>query len=284
MVRTAALMTVLTGLLMIVGVIAGYVTGIDVSLTLGLFVVLAIVMNLSMYWFADKWVLRMYKAKLVSEEERPELHQMVAKLAKSAGLPKPKVAIIPIDTPNAFATGRSPSHSVVAVTKGATELLDNDELEAVLGHEMAHVRNHDMLTNTMAAIIGSVITYVLYFSVFSGGSSDRKNNNGLLAVLGLVTIPFAAMLVRLSISRGREYAADYDGSKISGKPLQLANSLRKLEAAAKARPLRGGNPSTSHLFIVNPFSGGTVANFFSTHPPTAQRIARLENLAKNLSS
>jgi len=278
--RTALLMALLTGLLMLVGVAAGYILGVSVTYTLGLFVVMAIIMNLSMYWFADRWVLSIYRAKIVSEAEQPKLHQMVASLASSAGLPKPKVAIIPLDVPNAFATGRSPSHSVVAVTQGAMNLLDEDELKGVLGHEMAHVKNRDMLTNTMAAIIGSVITYVTYFSMFGGGRRDRDGGAGLLAILAVILIPFAAMLVRLSISRGREYAADEDGAKVSGKPLALANALQKLESAAKNKPLRQGNPSTAHMFIVNPFSGVTVASLFSTHPPTQLRIARLESLAK----
>lgn len=280
--RTALLMGVLTGLLLLVGAIAGYVTGIDASYTMGLFLVMAVVMNLSMYWFADRWVLRMYRAKLVSESEQPKLHEIVSRLASNAGLPKPKVAIIPMDVPNAFATGRSPSYSVVAVTKGAVELLNDDELEGVLGHEISHVKNRDMLTNTMAAIIGSVITYVLYFSVLSGGSTNKKGNSGLLAILGLVTIPFAVMLVRLSISRAREYGADEDGAKVSHKPLALASALKKLESAAKNRPIKQGNPSTAHMFIVNPFQGVKIAGLFSTHPPTQQRIARLENLAKTL--
>ncbi len=279
--RTALLMGVLTGLLMLVGVVAGYVTGMPITYTLGGFVIMAVIMNISMYWFADRWVLSMYRAKIVSEAEQPKLHQMVASLALSAGLPKPKVAVIPLDVPNAFATGRSPSHSVVAVTKGAMELLDDDELEGVLGHEMTHVRNRDMLTNTMAAIIGSVITYVTFFTMF-GNRRGRDSGAGLIAILAVVLIPFAAMLVRLSISRGREYEADAGGATVSHKPLALANALRKLESAAKNRPLRQGNPSTAHMFIVNPFSGVGVASLFSTHPPTQQRIARLESLAKTL--
>ena len=274
-------MGVLTAMLLLVGVAAGYLTGVPIAQSLGIFVVISIVMNISMYWYADKWVLSMYKAKLVGEAEQPKLHDMVSRLASNAGLPKPKVAIVPMDAPNAFATGRSPTHSVVAVTKGAMELLDDEELEGVLGHEISHIKNRDMLVNTMAAIIGAVITYVTYFTMFSG-RRDRDSGAGLLALLAIVVVPFAAMLVRLSISRGREYGADEDGAKVSRKPLALASALRKLESAARNRPIRQGNPSTAHMFIVNPFQGVNIASLFSTHPPTQQRIARLENLAKIL--
>ncbi len=279
--RTVLLMGVLTAMMLVVGVVAGYVTGAPISQTLGIFVVISIVMNLSMYWFADRWVLGMYRAKVVSEAEQPKLHAMVNRLAQNAGLPRPKVAIVPMDVPNAFATGRSPTHSVVAVTKGALELLDDDELEGVLGHELSHVRNRDMLVNTMAAIIGAVITYVTYFSMF-GNRRDRDGGAGLLALVAVIVIPFASMLVRLAISRGREFGADEDGAKISHKPLALASALKKLETAAKEKRLQHGNPSTAHMFIVNPFQGVSVAALFSTHPATAQRVARLENIAKTI--
>lgn len=279
--RTALLMGMLTGLLLLVGLVAGYITGISITYTLGIFLVMAIAMNLAIYWYADKWVLKLYRAKFVSEDEQPRLHGIVEKLASNASLPKPKVAIIPVETPNAFATGRSPSNSVVAVTEGAMKLLDDEELEGVLGHEMAHIKNRDMLINTMAAIIGAVITYVMYFSMFSGGRRDRDGGGGLLAILALVTIPFAAMLVRLSISRGREYGADEGGAKISKKPLALASSLQKLESAVHSRPMQQGNPSTASMFIVNPFKGTSLTSLFSTHPPTKERIRRLEEIAQN---
>jgi heat shock protein HtpX len=281
MARTALLMGLLTALLLLIGVAAGYLTGIPMTYTMGIFLMMAVVMNVSIYWFADRWVLGMYRAKIVSESEEPELHQMVSRLAQSAGLPKPKVAVVPVDVPNAFATGRDPSHSVVAVTKGALDLLEDDELEGVLGHEMAHIKNRDMLVNTMAAIIGAVITYVMYSAMFAP-RRDRDQGAGLLALLALVTIPFAATLVRLAISRGREYGADEDGAKVSRKPLSLASALRKLESSAKNRPMQQGNPSTAHMFIVNPFKASSLVALFSTHPPTQERIARLENLAKSL--
>jgi len=275
--RTALLMGMLTGLLMLIGLAAGYITGINVTYTLGIFLSIAVLMNLLIYWYADKWVLKLYRAKIVSEAEQPKLHQMVARLASSARLPKPKVAIVPMDTPNAFATGRSPSNSVVAVTDGAMKLLNDDELEGVLGHEFAHIKNRDMLINTMAAIIGAVISYVMFFSLFAGGRRDRGGGGSALALIGIVLIPFAAMLVRLSISRGREYGADRDGASVSRKPLALASALRNLQSAAKNKPMERGNPSTSHMFIVNPFK----KEFFSTHPSTEERIRRLEEMAKS---
>ena len=273
-------MGVLTGLMLLMGLVAGYLTGVPITYTLGIFLVMAVLMNMAIYWYADKWVLRLYRARVVSEAEQPKLHAMVSRLASNAKLPKPKVAIIPVDAPNAFATGRSPSNSVVAVTQGAMKLLDDEELEGVLGHEIAHIKNRDMLINTMAAIIGAVITYVTYFSIFSGGRRDREGNAGILAILAIILIPFCAMLVRLAISRGREYGADEEGAKISRKPLGLANALRKLESAARGRPMQQGNPSTAHMFIVNPFAGVRLSSLFSTHPPADERIRRLEKLAE----
>jgi heat shock protein HtpX len=170
---------------------------------------------------------------------------------------------------------------VVAVTDGAMKLLNEEELEGVLGHEISHVKNRDMLINTLAAIIGAVITYVMYFSMFTGSRRDREGGAGWLAVLAIIFVPFAAMLVRLAISRGREYGADEGGAHVSRNPQSLANALRKLESAAASRPMQGGNPSTSHLFIVNPFRGVNLLSMFSTHPPTGERVRRLEGMAKS---
>ncbi len=266
--RIALLMGMLTGLLLVMGLVAGYLTGTNLVFTFTFALIMAVVLNISMYWYADRWVLRLYKAKIVSEAEEPELYNMVEHLASSACLPKPRVAIIPTDTPNAFATGRSPSHSVVAVTQGAMRLLDKDELEGVLGHELAHVKNRDMLINTMAAIIGAIITYVMWFSIFAGGGRRRDGGGGILAILALIMIPFCAMLVRLSISRGREYGADRDGASISRKPFALASALRSLQSAVRNRPMQGRNSSTAHMFIVNPFAKVSMRGLFSTHPPT----------------
>jgi len=273
-------MGVLTAMLMLVGFAVGALTGVPIVYSLGVSLVMATVLNMFMYWYADKWVLKLYHAKMVSESEQPKLHAIVSRLAQNAGLPKPNVALIPIETPNAFATGRSPSHAVVAVTDGAMQLLSDEELEGVIGHELSHVKNRDMLINTLAAIVGAVISYMVYFSMFSGRRNDRDSGAGLLAILMIVLVPFAAMLVRLSISRGREYGADEGGSMISHKPMALASALKKLESEAAKKPLRGGNPSTSQLFIVNPFHGTSLLSLFSTHPPTSERIKRLELLAK----
>ncbi len=279
--RVALLMAMLTGLLLAMGLVAGYLTGTNLVFTFTFALIMAVVLNIAMYWYADRWVLRLYKAKIVSEAEESELHRTVERLALSARLPKPRVAIIPTDTPNAFATGRSPSHSVVAVTQGAMRLLNKDELEGVLGHELAHVKNRDMLINTMAAIIGAVITYVMWFSIFAGaGRRGRGGGGGIVAILAMVMIPFCAMLVRLSISRGREYGADRDGASISRKPLALASALRSLQSAVRNRPMQKGNPSTSHMFIVNPFAKVSMRGLFSTHPPTEERIRRLEEMAR----
>lgn len=280
-VRTGALMIALTALLMLIAFAAGYLLSPNnLVWILSFALIMAVVMNIAMYWFADKWVLRMYRAKMVSPSEEPELHRIVERLATNARIPKPKVAIAPNDTPNAFATGRSPSHSVVAVTSGAIRLLNKEELEGVLGHELAHVKNRDMLINTMAAIIGAVITYVMWFSIFAGGGRRRDGGGGILAILMIILIPFCAMMIRLSISRGREYGADRDGAGISRKPLALASALRSLQSAVKGRPMQKGNPSTAHMFIVNPFAKVSMRGLFSTHPPTEERIRRLEEMAK----
>lgn len=276
--RTTLLMGTLTGMLLLVGWAAGYLAGLPMASTLTFALAMAIVLNLFMYFYADRWVLSMYRAKIVSEAENPTLHRIVEKLAQNARIPKPKIAVVPTEVPNAFATGRSPSHSVVAVTTGALSLLTEEELEGVLAHEVAHIKNRDMLINTMAAIIGAAITYVLYFTIFAGRERDRGASP--LFLLLLPVVPFAAMLVRLAISRGREYGADEAGASISKKPLALASALRKIQESVAKRPLTHGNPSTTHLFIVNPFRGVSLASLFSTHPPTEERIKRLEWIAK----
>jgi len=278
--RTALLIGVLTGLLLAVGFAIGYFVG-NVILVLTIAFAFAMLLNIAVYWFADKWVLKLYKAKLVSEAEESELHEIVGRLAANAKLPKPKVAIVPNDTPNAFATGRNPSHAVVAVTRGAKSLLDKEQLEGVLGHEMAHIRNRDMLVNTMAAMIAGAIAYVGIVGRYSMfyGRRDRDGGTALLAMVALILVPFAAMFVRLSISRTREYGADEEGAKISRKPRALASALRALESAAKSRPMQTGNPATSHLFIVNPFRGASFVEMLSTHPSTEKRVKRLEEMA-----
>jgi len=278
--KTIALLAILTSMLVAVGSGLGYVLGIPIAHSIGGALVLAFVLNAGLYFYADRWVLNLYGAKLVPEAEAPQLHAIVDRVTSNARIPKPKVAVIPTNVPNAFATGRSPRHSVVAVTQGALDLLTNEELEGVIAHEIAHIKNRDMLVNTLAAVIGAAITYVLYLSLFAAGDRERDRSGGLLALALLVVVPFAVMLVRLAISRTREFEADRQGAVLSRKPLALASALRKLEFRIRESPLTQGNPSTSHLFIVNPFRGVKLSSLFATHPPTTERIKRLEEMAK----
>lgn len=279
--RTTLLLVTLTALLLVVGYLVGYIWKIPVFYTLTVAFSLAMAMNLYIYWHADKWVLKLYKAKVVSEGEEPELHGMVSGLAANAGLPKPRIAVVPNDAPNAFATGRNTRNAVVAVTRGAMDRLNREQLEGVLGHELAHIKNRDMLVNTMAAMVAGAIAYVALlgrFSLFMGGGGRRDGGGALLAILAMILVPIAAVLIRLSISRTREYGADSEGAKISGKPKALADALRSLQTYARERPMREGNPATSHMFIVNPFRRDSMTEIFSTHPSTEKRIQRLEAL------
>jgi heat shock protein HtpX len=278
--RTLVLLFGLSLLFMVVGGIISALTGISLSVTLTVAFLIALLMNFFSFWFSDRWVLRLYRVKIVSEKEQPSLHSIVSRLADKAGIPKPKVGIAPISTPNAFATGRSPKHAAVVVTEGALKLFSEEELEGVLGHELAHIRNRDMLIGTMAAMLAAAISYLAllgrYQLMFS--SRERREGNSLLYLLVLIFVPLAALLIRLAVSRTREYGADEEGSRISGKPLALANALAKLERRVSEAPLRDGNPATSHLFIVNPFRGVGLLELFSTHPPTYKRIERLKAL------
>ena len=281
-VRTTLLLGVLTGFLLLIGYVVGHFTGIPLTYTLTIAFSFAVLLNLVVYWYADKWVLKLYKAKVVSEAEEPELHEMVGRLASNARMPKPRVAVIPTDTPNAFATGRNPSHSVVAVTRGAMSLLDKEQLEGVLGPELAHIKNRDMLVNTMAAMIAGAIAYVALvgrFGLFFGGGQRRNGGATIIAILAMILVPIAAMLIRLGVSRTREYDADRLGASISRKPGALAGALRAISEAVRARPLQTGSPATSHMFIVNPFRGADLLELFSTHPATEKRVARLEEMA-----
>lgn len=279
--RTALLMVALTGLLLAIGYAVGYFIG-NVTLVLTIAFAFAVLLNVLTYWYADKWVLKLYKARVVTESEEPELHRMVERLASNAGLPKPRVAVIPTDTPNAFATGRNPAHAVVAVTDGARRVLDADQLEAVLGHEIAHIKNRDMLINTMVAMIACAIAYIGLigrYSLFFGGGRGRDGGGAILAILAMILLPIAAMLIRLSVSRTREYGADRAGAGISRKPRALASALLAIQSAVKNKPMRKGNPATSHMFIVNPFHGVSLRELFSTHPATEKRVQRLEEMA-----
>lgn len=279
--KTLLLFSVLTLLLMgVFGLIGsffkiGFLGGILIGF------VLSIAMNFGSYFYSDKIVLRMYGAKEVSEAEAPELHSIVSELAQNAGINKPKVAIIQSSTPNAFATGRSPKKAVVAVTTSILSLLNRDELEGVIAHELGHVKNRDILLSAIAATIAGAIFiiahYARFFAIFGGGGDDDGGLIGLIAMS--ILAPIAAMVVQLAISRSREYKADESGAGISGKPWALADALRKLQMGVNARPM-DANPATAHMFIVNPFGGKgkTLLNLFSTHPPMDERIRRLEEL------
>lgn len=268
--KTVLLMTVLTAALVLLGGWFGGRGGMVVALAI------AAAMNFGSYFFSDRLVLRMYRAREVGRDEAPELHSVVEGLARRAGLPVPRMAIIPGEQPNAFATGRNPEHAVVAATEGILRILDRDELEGVMAHELAHVRHRDMLISSVAATLAGAIMVLARFGLFFGGG-DRDRGGGALAILVVVLAPIAAMVVQAAISRSREFAADAGGAEISGKPRALASALQKLEAAAERVPLRG-NPATAHMFIVHPFRGGGITRLFSTHPPTAERVARLREM------
>jgi heat shock protein HtpX len=288
--KTAALLALLAGIFMGIGVLVGGMSGLLVGF------VLALVMNGFAYWFSDRIVLAMTGAREVSPEEAPDLHRLVEEVAAQAGLPKPRVAVIQADQPNAFATGRDPKHAVVAVTTGIMRILDERELMAVLGHELGHVRNRDVLISTVAAVIASAISFMawmLQWTLFWGGFGRRRSDDAsgwlyLLALLATVILaPIAATIIRLAISRAREYEADATGAQITGMPLSLASALEKLEAYSRGRPLNV-QPAASHLFIVNPLRGrregeeDLFVSLFQTHPPVRKRIERLYELARKM--
>jgi len=274
MFKTGVLLGVLTALFVVIGYALGGQQGMVVAFAL------AVAMNMFSYWFSDKIVLAMYGARPISEAEAPRLYAIVRRLATRAQIPMPPVYLIPTDAPNAFATGRSPDHAAVAVTEGIMRILDEDELEGVLAHELSHVRNRDVLISTIAATLAGAITYLAHMmqwaAFFGGGrSSDDEEGGSPWAMLLLAILaPFAAMLVQLAVSRAREYQADASGARLAGRSSGLAKALEKLETAARAEPMPA-NPATAHLFIVNPLSGQTLMRLFSTHPPIEERIRRL---------
>lgn len=270
--RTFLLMTALMALALLIGNALGGESGMITAF------VIAGLMNFGSYWFSDKIVLAMYGAKPVSESDAPELYNIVRRLAASAQLPMPKVYVIPADQPNAFATGRDPSHAAVAVTSGILRLLNEEEIEGVLAHELAHVKHRDVLIGTIAATMAGAIMMLSRFALFFGGGRDREGGgNPIAAIVAIVLAPIAAILIQMAISRGREYGADEGGARFCGNPHALASALRKLQRGAQAVPM-DANPATAHMFIVNPFSAGGLAGLFSTHPPIEERIARLERM------
>ncbi len=278
-VRTFWLFGLLSLLMAVVGfAIGAYFTGDPVSGTL-VFLVFAGLFNFISFFYGDKIVLKAYRAKVVDANEAPRLHRIVDDLCLRSGLPKPTIAVIPTENPNAFATGRSPNHATVAATVGILNMLDDDELAGVMAHELGHVQNRDMLVMTTAATIAGAISFAarMFFwsSLFGGGNRD-SGVNPAIALVVMITAPIAALLVQLAISRTREYKADYAGAKMTGKPWALANALRKIERGNIQMPMRDGNPAHSALFISNPFRSGGFAALFQTHPPMEKRIARLE--------
>ena len=277
--KTLVLLSTLTALLLW----AGHATAGHGGLMMTL--VFATLMNFGAYWWSDKIVLRMYGAREVTEAQAPALCSLVRELVGRAGLPMPKMYLIPQAAPNAFATGRNPDHAAIAVTEGLVTLLDREELAAVVAHELGHVQNRDTLIMTVAATIAgavSMLANLAHFGLIFGGSrsSDGDDRGHPLAgLVGVILAPIAAMLIQLAISRSREFLADATGARLSGNPLALAGALRKLETLGRKVPMTAGSPATGHLFIVNPFSGGGLARLFATHPSTAERIRRLEIIA-----
>jgi heat shock protein HtpX len=274
--RTTFLLGLMTGLLMLIGGLLGGRGGVAI------FFVIAAIMNFFSYWFSDRIVLRYYKAQPLDASNAPELYSIVNELAQSAGIPMPRLYLIDSDTPNAFATGRNPRHAAVAVTSGIMRICNREELKGVLGHELSHVINRDILTSSIAATLAGAIMMLAHLArwgaIFGFGRSDDDDRGGFLGLIFIAVLaPIAAMMIQLAISRTREYQADASGARLTHNPLNLANALRKLEASNERMPL-AAPPATAHLFIVNPLSGQGFTRLFSTHPPIEERIRRLEQM------
>lgn len=280
-IKTVVLLAALSALIIWMGGAIGGRGGATMAL------IMALAMNFASYWWSDKIVLSMYRAKEVTSEQAPELYNAVAELSQNAGLPMPRVYIINEETPNAFATGRSHNHSAIAVTTGILRILNINELKGVLGHELTHIRNRDILISSIAATISAAITYLTYFAMFFGGrSDDNRSSNPIVLLAMMILAPLAAMIIRMSISRAREFMADEGGARICGNPLYLADALRKLDSYSGRAKLHVSDQvadSTAHMFILNPLSGKGLASLFSTHPPMEERIAKLENMASGIS-
>lgn len=280
--KTAALLISLTLLLVWFGRAAGGEQGMITAFFF------ACAMNFVSYWFSDKLVLAAYRAKPISEQESPEIYQIVRELSLEAKIPMPKIYMIPNASPNAFAAGRNPRHAAVAVTQGIFELLNYEELKGVLAHELSHVANRDILISTIAAVLAGAVSvmasaarWVMMFGGMSQRDERERNSNPFIFLVLVILMPVAAALIRLAISRSREYGADEKGAHLCGNPLYLASALRKLDSAARQIPMAQADPASSHLFIVNPLRKGILEALFSTHPPMEMRIARLERMARH---
>ncbi|MHB8068718.1 MAG: zinc metalloprotease HtpX [Desulfobaccales bacterium] len=271
-IKTFLLLAGLTVFLIFMGKVIGGRSGMYLAF------ILALGMNFFSYWFSDKIVLRMYGAQEVTPAEAPELHRMVEDLCREAGIPKPRVYIIPDDSPNAFATGRNPEHAAVAATQGIMRILTPEELKGVLAHEIGHVRNRDILISTIAATMAGAIMILADLARFAAifGSRDDDEGGGIIGVIVMsIVAPLAAMLIQMAISRSREYLADETGARLAHNPQSLAAALGKLTRGVEQKPMDSASPATAHMFIVNPLTGGAILNLFSTHPPIEERIARL---------
>jgi heat shock protein HtpX len=274
--KTVFLMTLMMVLFLFVGYLLGGTTGMTIAF------IFSLLMNFGTYWFSDKIVLSMYRAKEVTRETAPKFYNMVEELSRNANLPMPRVYIINDVTPNAFATGRNPQNAAVAATTGILQGLNNEEFAGVMAHELAHVKNRDILTSTIAATLVGTITYIAQmagWALMFGRNSDDDDGGGLGSLLMLILAPIAATLIQLAISRSREYAADAGGAEISRNPMALASALGKISRANEIKPVNHVNPASAHMFIVNPLAGGGVAKLFSTHPPVEERIRRLQEIA-----
>lgn len=272
-IKTYALLIGMTFLFLWAGGVLGKQGGMAIAF------VMAMGMNVITYWFSDRIVLAMYRAKQVTEQEAPELYQIVASLARKDSIPTPKIYIIDQDQPNAFATGRNPAHASVAVTTGILRILSREELSGVIGHELTHVKNRDILIGTVAATIAGAISYIAHFAQFAAifGNRDEENRSNPIALILLIIVaPIAALLIQMAISRSREYMADQGGAHLTGNPRYLSNALRKLNDASQQIPMQA-SPATAHMFIVNPLSLAGITALFSTHPPIEKRIWKLEH-------
>jgi len=275
-VKTLLLLVTLTLILIWAGASLGGKQGMTVAF------IFALGMNFFAYWFSDKIVLGMYRARKVTESEAPELYGIVRRLAQKAEMPMPKVYIIEQEQPNAFATGRNPKHAAVAVTTGMMRMLSQEELQGVIGHELAHIKHRDILVSTIAATIAGAISFLAQMAqwamIFGHRGDDEEGGNPLAALVMMIVGPIAALIVQMAISRSREYSADEGGARLAGNPRYLSGALRKLHLASQKIPM-AANPATSHMFIVNPLSGGGILKLFSTHPPIEERITRLDSMS-----